>query len=174
MVVLRFVIQQFVVITVDIVNDTPVATNDSVVIDEDTPVIVDVQLNDSDPEDSILVTTIITNGINGTATVLGTDSINYAPDANFNGMDTITYSICDNESPALCDTAIIVITIDPVNDTPIIVQPPIVLPEDSMLTFCPTIMDADTGDMLTVSTCSTPANGTTTSNDTLHYLYANG
>ena len=155
-----------VVITVDIVNDTPVATNDSVVIDEDTPVIVDVQLNDSDPEDSILVTTIITNGINGTATVLGTDSINYAPDANFNGMDTITYSICDNESPALCDTAIIVITIDPVNDTPIIVQPPIVLPEDSMLTFCSTIMDADTGDMLTVSTCSTPANGTTTSNDT--------
>jgi len=77
-----------------------------------------------------LVTTIVTDAINGTTTILGTDSINYAPAANFNGMDTIIYSICDNESPALCDTAMVVITVEVVNDTPVATNDPVVIDED--------------------------------------------
>ena len=35
----------------------------------------------------------------------------YTPDSSFNGNDTFTYSICDNGSPILCDTAMVVISI---------------------------------------------------------------
>ena len=34
-------------------------------------------------------------------------------------MDTLTYEVCDNGSPVLCDTAEVIITITPVNDPPI-------------------------------------------------------
>jgi len=101
------------------VNDAPVATVDVASTNEDIPVVIAVQTNDSDTEDSTLVTTIVTAGMNGITMVLANDSINYAPATQFNGQDTIIYSICDNESPALCDTAMIVITIDAVNDKPV-------------------------------------------------------
>ena len=53
------------------------------------------------------------------------------------------------------------ITVTPVNDAPTISQLPVTTPEDSSITICPTIADID-GDLLTVSICSAPANGTAT------------
>ncbi len=154
-------------ITVTPVNDAPVAVDDSETTDEDTPVVVDVQDNDSDEDGNPLTTSIIGTSTQGvTPTVVNGDSISYTPPMNFVGMDTLTYRVCDTGSPALCDTALVVITVNSVNDTPTIIQPPIVLPEDSMLTFCPTVSDPDTGDTLTVSICGMPDEGIASSNDT--------
>jgi len=107
-----------VVFTIIPVNDAPVAIDDVVNTDEDITLVIDVQANDSDTEDSTLVTTIITQPTNGNAVVVNNDSISYLNDVNYNGNDTIVYSICDNESPALCDTAMVIITVDPINDMP--------------------------------------------------------
>ncbi len=154
-------------ITVTPVNDAPVAVDDPVSTDEDTPVVVDVQDNDSDEDGNPLTTSIIGTSTQGvTPTVVNGDSISYTPPMNFVGKDTLTYRVCDTGSPALCDTALVVITVNSVNDTPTIIQPPIVLPEDSMLTFCPTVSDPDTGDTLTVSICGMPDEGLASSNDT--------
>jgi len=99
-------------------NDSPIAADDSRITDEDTPIIIGVQDNDSDPEGDVLSTTeILIQPTNGTVSIVN-DSIIYTPNPDFNGMDTLSYVICDNGAPNLCDTAEVVITVNPVNDSP--------------------------------------------------------
>jgi gliding motility-associated-like protein len=112
-------------ITVTPVNDAPVATDDKATTPEDTPVTIDIKTNDSDIEGDILTPSIIAQPKNGTAVLDPSGKLIYTPNPNFNGVDTVTYKICDNGTPSKCDTAIVVITVlavaDPVdinvNDT---------------------------------------------------------
>ncbi|HHB80048.1 MAG TPA: gliding motility-associated C-terminal domain-containing protein, partial [Saprospiraceae bacterium] len=102
-----------IVLTVNSVNDAPIATDDNPSTDEDTPVVIDVLANDTDVEglDSTSVT-ILTPPTNGTITV---DSINgevqYIPNNHFFGQDTIVYVVCDTGMPVLCDTAQVIISV---------------------------------------------------------------
>ena len=93
-----------VFITVNPVNDAPDAVTDFVTLSEDTAnAFIDVQVNDTDPDGDALTTTIVSGPTSGgTASVANGDSISYTPPANFNGTDTIIYSICDNGIPSLC------------------------------------------------------------------------
>ena len=78
-------------------NDPPVATNDSVSTDEDTPVNIVVLSNDSDPDSDTLTTTGIVNIVpsDGTATLKADGTIDYTPNANFIGQDSFVYRISD-------------------------------------------------------------------------------
>ncbi|WP_294675628.1 Ig-like domain-containing protein [uncultured Fluviicola sp.] len=110
-----------VVITVNPVNDAPTANGDTATTDEDTPVVINTPSNDTDPDGNLDNTsvTVVTPPTNGTATTDPvTGEITYTPDPNFNGTDTLIYSICDTGMPVLCDTALVVITVNPVNDDP--------------------------------------------------------
>lgn len=49
----------------------------------------------------------------GTLTFTGTGNYTFDPAASFTGTVTIPYRICDNGSPAACDTAFLAITVDP-------------------------------------------------------------
>ena len=82
-----------VIITITPINDAPVAVDDNATTNEDTPVTVDVQSNDSDLDGDALTTTILSGPSNGTVAVVNGDSIVYTPNANFNGTDTLTYVI---------------------------------------------------------------------------------
>ena len=85
------------------------------------------------------------------------------PNADFNGTDTFTYYVCDNGTPlpALCDTAMVIITVTPVNDAPVITQTPVTVDEDELVVICPTTSDVDnTAGQLTVNICEQPTNGT--------------
>jgi hypothetical protein len=42
-----------------------------------------------------------------------TGEITYTPDPGFTGQDTLTYTVCDNSTPALCATSIQIITVQP-------------------------------------------------------------
>lgn len=101
------------------VNLTPNAENDQVTISMDQSVRVNVQGNDSDPNNDPLTTSIVDGPLHGTASIVG-DSILYTPDAGFNGRDTITYRICDTGTPPLCDVARLVIFVT--NSAPIAVN----------------------------------------------------
>lgn len=109
-------------ITVNDVNRQPNATDNSDSTDEDTPVTITVLPDDSDPdaEDvANLEVTSVSNPPNGTASINPDGTIDYAPDANFNGIDTFTYTICDNVAhDELCDTATVTVTVNPINDPP--------------------------------------------------------
>ncbi len=59
-------------------NDAPVAATDYVITNEDTPIVVDVQDNDTDADGDVLTTTIIRDATNGMA-ILNNDSISYTP-----------------------------------------------------------------------------------------------
>ena len=102
---------------------------------------VDVQTNDTDLDGDALTTEILDSTNNGTLILLNGDSIQFTPDANFNGKDTLTYRICDNGTPVLCDTATVIFTINPANDKPLAVDDTSNSGEDS-----PTVVDVQNND----------------------------
>jgi gliding motility-associated-like protein len=106
------------VVPVIIPNQPPVAVDDAASTPAGTPVTIGVKNNDSDPDGNILGTpTIITNPANGSAVVNADGTITYTPNAGFSGNDTLIYVVCDNGSPSMCDTAVVVITVVPVTIT---------------------------------------------------------
>src|SRR5207244_40662 len=81
-------------ITVNAVNEAPVANKDSYGTDEDTPLVVaipGVLGNDTDIEGSPLTATLVGGSGNGTLTLNPDGSFTYTPNAGFNGIDSFTY-----------------------------------------------------------------------------------
>lgn len=149
------------VISVSPVNDPPVAADDNISTPEDVSVMVNVLANDADPEGNIVPTpSIIAGPSNGTASVNPDGSIAYTPTLNFNGNDTLTYVICDNGNPVLCDTAILIITVTPVADAPDLTSSPVVTDEDVSVTSCFSFLTDNGLDSVSVSISCGPTNGT--------------
>ena len=109
-----------VTINVNLENYPPVTQPDYVTTNEDTPVEISPADNDSDPNGILDQTslTIIEGPYHGTTT-LNSPVITYTPESNFNGIDSIIYSICDTSAVQLCASNTIYITIEPVNDAPV-------------------------------------------------------
>lgn len=99
-----------------LVNDPPVANDDSKTTDEDNDVNVNVLNNDDDPENDDISIDHFTDGANGIVTQNG-NQLNYDPNPDFNGVDTFNYWIVD-EHGQLSNMATVTITVDPVNDPP--------------------------------------------------------
>ena len=102
--------------TVDSVNDVPVAADDADTTDEDVAVDVDVLTNDTDADGDTLSIDSFTQGSNGTVSDNGDGTLKYTPNANFFGTDTFTYTVDDGNGGT--DTATVTITVDAVNDEP--------------------------------------------------------
>lgn len=104
--------------TVTVTNNPPVALNDLVSTDEDTPITaIAVLTNDTDPDGDTISISDFTQPSHGTSGSNGDGTLTYTPDADFNGSDSFTYTITDgtSESPP----AAVNITINPVNDQPV-------------------------------------------------------
>ncbi len=165
-------------ITVDSVNDTPVATNDIGFATEDTPLNGSTTLsNDNDIENGTLTvnTTPVTTPANGTVVINPDGTYTYTPNANFNGADSFEYEVCDDGSPIECTTAIVNIAVSPVNDAPLAVDDSETTQEDMPITGTTTLInDSDIeGNNLSVSTtpATAPANGTVVINPDGTYTY---
>jgi N-acetylneuraminic acid mutarotase len=76
-------------------NQPPVANADTANTSENTPVIIDVLSNDSDPEGDPIHVISVTNPQNGTAVINPDDTITYTPNATFSGTDSFDYTIDD-------------------------------------------------------------------------------
>ncbi|MCV0400970.1 MAG: tandem-95 repeat protein [Nitrosopumilus sp.] len=100
-----------VTITINPINDTPNAIDDTATTPENTPVIILVLDNDID-DDSLTIDSI-TQGTNGTVTTNGT-IITYTPDTNFNGTDSFTYTISDGVISS--NFATVTVNVTAVND----------------------------------------------------------
>ncbi len=103
-------------VTVDAVNDPPVANMDSATTDEDTPVDIAVLGNDTDVDGDPLTVTAA-DAPNGTVTINPDGTVTYVPDPDFNGVDTITYTISDGQGGF--STSTVEVTVNAVNDAPI-------------------------------------------------------
>jgi gliding motility-associated-like protein len=149
--------QATVTITVNAVNDTPIAQNDAASVDEDGTLNgSNLLANDSDPDgdDLAINTTPITNVINGTLTINVDGTYTYLPDANFNGTDSFVYEACDKGTPTKCTQARVTITVNPINDAPIAQNDAASINEDQTFSGANLLSnDSDLdGDLLTINT----------------------
>ena len=95
----------------------------------------------------------------GIATVNPDNTITYAPDADFNGADSFTYTVSDGNGGV--DTAAVSITVIPVNDAPVAVADSAATAEDTPVAIAVLSNDSDVdGDTLSVTAVTTPSNGT--------------
>ena len=77
-------------------NLAPVAVDDFVIVDQDTPVTIDVLANDTDPNSNTLTVNSFSQGSNGTVTLNGDGTVTYTPNGGFLGTDTFAYTVIDS------------------------------------------------------------------------------
>jgi hypothetical protein len=109
-------------INVTPVNDGPAAVNDTASTAEDTPLTstTDLDANDTDADSETLTVvggTFATAG-GGSLVLADSGSYTYTPALNFNGNDTIKYTVTDG---ALTSEGTLAITVTSVNDSPVAV-----------------------------------------------------
>ena len=104
-----------VAITVNPVNDAPVAQDGSASGNEDTPV--NGTLAATDIDSPILTYRLGTQALHGTAVVSSDGTFTYTPAQDFNGTDSFTFIA--NDTAANSNTATISLTIAAVNDPPV-------------------------------------------------------
>jgi ELWxxDGT repeat protein/VCBS repeat-containing protein len=135
-------------LTINPVNDAPVAVNDSFpAFDEDTPFNGNVLLNDTDTEDTRPQTATLAGGPGHALSFsLNTDgSFSYTPAANFNGNDSFTY-IAKDSTGASSGTATVNLTVTPVNDAPVAVNDNFTVSAGSTLSNSVLTNDSDVED----------------------------
>ncbi len=116
-----------IVITVNGVNDDPVAADDAFSGAEDTPFIGNVLIDngngadsDDDASDTLtVVETSITTAEGGTVTMAPNGDFTYVPFEHFSGNDSFTYTVSDGNGGT--DTGTVTLTVIAVADQPIIV-----------------------------------------------------
>ncbi|NIO76521.1 MAG: tandem-95 repeat protein, partial [Armatimonadetes bacterium] len=160
-------------ITVNPVNDPPVAVDDSATVGEDRSVIIGVLMNDTDVDDGALTVSVATPPANGTLTVNPNNSITYTPATNYFGTDSFTYTASD--AAGATATATVIVTIDPEDDPPVANDDTADTPEDTPVVVSVLANDDEVdGEMLSVVGITQPAHGVAThnANDTVTYAPA--
>lgn len=137
------------------VEVTPIvdALDDSIATEIETPVLVDVLVNDNDlPSIGTLTFTNPTNGVvtqdnNGTANDPSDDTFTYTPNTDYLGTDTFDYTLCDDLGNCSTATVTIVVTespdIDQDNDGIVDAFEDLNLDGDNDVTTDPTDTDGD-------------------------------
>jgi uncharacterized protein (TIGR03382 family) len=155
-----------VTVTVTETNDPPVANNDTLMVAEDSgATVVDVLANDSSAPDTgeTLTVTAVTQPANGTATLAGGE-VSFTPAPNFFGTTVFTYTIFDGRGAT--GTAMVTVTVTPVNDAPNANDDSYTVAENSGATVLDVLINdtfaPDVGETLTVAAVTQPANGTVT------------
>jgi VCBS repeat-containing protein len=141
-------------VTVNPVNDTPVANAQSVATAEDTSQAI--TLTGSDVDGDSLSYSIVTSPTHGTLT--GTvPNLTYTPAANYSGADSLSFIINDGKVDST--PATVSITITAVNDLPVADAQSVTTAQNTAKAVTLTGSDID-GDSLTFAVNAQPANGT--------------
>ena len=153
-------------------NNAPIAQNDNGVTTMGVPLTGNVLSNDFDPNNNTLTvnTTPVTSPTNGTLTLNANGTFTYTPINGFVGQDTFRYQVCDNGTPSLCATAMVVLNVTIDNNGTSNNAP--VANDDAVMAYINTAKTGDlkgndsdpNGNTLTYNTTplSNPAHGTVT------------
>ncbi|MGA2500849.1 MAG: cadherin-like domain-containing protein, partial [Tepidisphaeraceae bacterium] len=163
-------------ITVNPINDLPVAANDAFATDEDTPLVIaapGVLANDIDVDGDALTAILVDGPAHGTLTLNPDGSFTYTPAENFYGADSFTYKANDGTGDS--NVATVYITVNPVYDPPVAGNDLFATDEDTPLVVAtPGVLANDTnidGDTLTAILVDGPAHGTLTLNPDGSFTY---
>ncbi|HEU0035747.1 MAG TPA: Ig-like domain-containing protein [Kofleriaceae bacterium] len=149
-----------VTVTVNPVNDAPIAVDDSATTTEDTAIdLANLLGNDVDVDGPGLSITAVANATNGSVTLNG-NTATFTPTANFAGTASFEYTVSDG---TLTDTALVTITVTATNDAPVAADDTATTDEDTALAIATaTLLGNDTdleGDTLTITAVANPTNG---------------
>lgn len=165
-----------VTITINPVNDPPVANGDSCNVYEDDVLSVEgpgVLSNDTDVEGDPLSAELVSSPSHGHLLLSANGSFTYTPHADYHGSDTFTYRVFDGTEYS--NYAQVFITVIPVNDPPVAVNDSYTTAEDTVLQAGPPGVlanDSDVdGDALTAVLGSGPAHGTLSFNGDGSFMY---
>src|SRR5262249_23945550 len=123
-----------VIVTVNPVNDPPVAVGDSYSTNEDTTLTVPapgVLANDSDVDSCNLMASVVTNPANGSLSLGSDGSFVYTANPNYNGPDSFTYKVSDGQLDS--NIATVALSVTPVNDPPVAIGDSYATAEDTPL-----------------------------------------
>ncbi|USF87813.1 Ig-like domain-containing protein [Candidatus Endoriftia persephone] len=141
-------------ITIEPVQDAPVADAQAVTTAEDSAVAI--TLSGSDADNDSLTYTVIGQPTHGA--LIGTaPNLTYTPDLNFNGQDSFTFKV--NDGSADSTEARVSITVEPVQDAPVANAQAVTTAEDSAVAITLSGSDAD-NDPISYTLLSTPSHGT--------------
>jgi hypothetical protein len=104
-------------VTVNPVNDAPVADHQDLSTDEDTALPITLTASDVDNTQAELTFEVIGEPSNGTLDTTTGSNLVYTPDADYNGPDSITFRVTDPDGAE--STESVTITVVPVNDAPV-------------------------------------------------------
>jgi len=145
-----------------LVENAPVANNDSYSVNEDTTLNVSapgVLGNDTDVENDPLTAILVSGPASGNLTLNANGSFSYTPASNFNGPITFTYKANDGFIDS--NTATVTITVNPINDVPVANSQSVSTNEDTNVGITLTASDVD-GDSLSYIVVSNPSHGNLT------------
>ncbi|WP_185976292.1 Ig-like domain-containing protein [Mycolicibacterium sp. 018/SC-01/001] len=164
-----------VTVTVNLVNDAPVATDDTVTVDEDGLLTVnpaDLLANDTDIDGDDVSIEGYTQPEHGDLWINRDGTISYNPDADYHGTDTFTYTVTDGTTTA---TATVNVVVSAVDDAPVATDDTLEATEDTPLSFTPgALLGNDTdvdSDTLTVVIGAAPSHGTLVQDANGTYTY---
>ncbi|MGB0937455.1 MAG: tandem-95 repeat protein [Colwellia sp.] len=135
-------------ITVNDINDAPVAGSTSYSVDEDgTLNFSDAQLlaNSSDVDGTMSVDSVGYSGTDGVFTDNGDGTYSFAPNENFNGDVSIDVAIVDDDGAT--DTTTADVTVNDINDSPVAGGTTYSVAEDGTLTFSDAQLLANSSDV---------------------------
>ncbi|NEP25531.1 Ig-like domain-containing protein [Moorena sp. SIO3I6] len=142
----------------NLINEAPVAVNDTVSNDGNPDVTIDVLANDTDAEDDALTVVIDAQGGNGTAVVNPDNTITYTPNADFTGPDTFTYQVSDGVNEV---TATVNVDVTAVNQPPVPTEDTVTIAVNNAVNINVLANDTDAeDDALTVVIDAQGGNGT--------------
>jgi hypothetical protein len=138
----------------------PVATEDTVTVDEDSgPTIIDVLANDEDPDADPMAIVSATEPADGAVEIAGDGlTLTYEPGPDFAGTDTFDYTMGSGGEQA---TTSVSVTVTPVNDEPSADNDSVTVPEDAGPTAVAVLVgDTDIdGDTLAIVSTTSGAKG---------------
>lgn len=141
---------------VSAVNDVPVATSNSLLVNEDETATGNVTATDVETES--LTYFVVDSPKNGILAFGSDGGYTYTPKVNFNGADSFTFKA--NDGAADSNVATVAITVKPVNDAPVASSGVVSTQEDHSVRGVLIASDGDAaGDVLTYSVVSSPRDG---------------
>lgn len=143
------------------VIDPPTALPDTVTTPEDTPVVISVLTNDFDPNGDTLSVSAVTAAARGTVSNQGV-TVTYTPSNNYAGVDTFGYTASDGHSGTA--TALVSVTVSPVNDAPQAQDQSVRVLSDSTNRITLVAVDPES-DPISYSIVTSPTNGALTGVD---------
>ena len=143
-------------ITVSAVNDAPTATAQSITTDEDISKLF--TLTGTDVDGDTLNYMVVQQPANGS--IQGdAPNVGYIPGPNFNGSDSFTFKV--NDGTLDSTVATVTITVNAINDIPVVTAQTVAVVEDTAKTITLTGSDIE-GSTLSFSVVEGPSNGSLT------------